>query len=392
LKPIELEFAEKDNKESNDIKENSNCKESEKQGEGPGSCGGSKITNENKTPKKLKSSSKLSSEEFSNAEHKKLLTPKASSAKFNKEQSNKLNDLFNKYDKYKQMFDVHSKMGIVSRKEFKEAMHLIESADVINKELSKELKFKVSNVNYEKISREYLDKVEIIEYGMSDPGKNPEIGPLDRRRILTVAHDKDGYKPVIDQYHKFLEDKDDYKEAIRHYVHENPFSPSDSLYKNVNLLLSGKEPKNSEKSKKLISDLDSMFDNAPPTPVDMVVWRGGTDGDKKRMLDAGNGDFNNLIGHVKEQKAYTSCTMSERIADAFASKNFFAGPSANGLIYEITIPKGSRAIATSNVGSELDEAEILVDRGANILITGVEDLGTNGKFKIKGILVSHGGK
>lgn len=133
-------------------------------------------------------------------------------------------------------------------------------------------------------------------------------------------------------------------------------------YVQVNKALRSKEV--DEKSKRIIDGLDSLFDSAPTTPRDSILFR-GVSGEYSNTM------FNSYeVGDLFTDAAYASTSADEEI-----SADVFASDGTNDelqLVVEIFVPQGSRAISlNSYLGSysrEEEEQEVLLDRGTTFRV------------------------
>lgn len=81
-------------------------------------------------------------------------------------------------------------------------------------------------------------------------------------------------------------------------------------------------------------------------------------------------DPDKLIGKTLTEKGFMSTTTDQHEADVYGS-----GPSG-GMIYHMTLPKGSRAVDIHEIESDDDETnEIVVQRGAKLKVTKAEKSG-----------------
>ena len=134
-------------------------------------------------------------------------------------------------------------------------------------------------------------------------------------------------------------------------------------HEQVNKALRGEEEVD-EKTKRIVDGLDSLFDSAPTTPKDMILYRGLSGEYSDEMFDSYE------VGDLITDAAYASTSADEDISlEEFATD--FSG-SGRELIVEILVPQGSRAISlNSYLGSysiyEV-EYEVLLDRGTTFRV------------------------
>lgn len=112
---------------------------------------------------------------------------------------------------------------------------------------------------------------------------------------------------------------------------------------------------------KEIKELDALFDVAPATTEDIVVYRGR----KGTSLNAAERDQLQETGYVDIDKGFVSTSLSPSTAKNFAK--------TDGILYEIAVPKGSKvlygnAIHGNDISPHPHEQEILFPRGTGFKV------------------------
>ena len=109
--------------------------------------------------------------------------------------------------------------------------------------------------------------------------------------------------------------------------------------------------------------MSKAFDNSS-TQDELTVYRGVS----KRQIDNLLGDItdlNDLVGKEIEQPVFASTSRNQNTANEFAKYK-------KGYVYEITLPKGSHAIAMDTVSQYPDEMEVLLDMNSKLTIESVD--------------------
>jgi hypothetical protein len=195
----------------------------------------------------------------------------------------------------------------------------------------------------------------------------PKTGNIKTAKKFTEAELKDGVaKKQWQPWKKKLSQKEG--DALKAYSSE-PFDNLSTDYTKMNNHLRGKDKKPSKETRDAIKQVDAAI-NKGNIPQDTTVFRGFP----PSVLGS---DPSKLVGKTITDKAYTSSSLSERVASQFSKD----------LIAEIKIPKGSKGAfmdATLNK-SDLEqlgrdpEHELLLPRGSKFRISGTKKIGKKTK-------------
>lgn len=151
------------------------------------------------------------------------------------------------------------------------------------------------------------------------------------------------------------------------------YSGSDGAYREVNAYLRGDRDQVSDRGKKVIESIDKLFKTkAEPTTETTTVYR-GVDSDIFRRLGAIPEDYGNEWWTFPGAEIETADLKGKAIIDpAFMSTSTRKDEAKKynpQTQLRITVPKGTKVI---DRGFRYDEAEVLLDRGTKLVITGVK--------------------
>lgn len=110
--------------------------------------------------------------------------------------------------------------------------------------------------------------------------------------------------------------------------------------------------------KRLQDDLDATVGRST-VGADVVAYRGVSGDLAKALLNDPD-----LVGSVLEDRAYTSVSLRERIAQRF--------DDGEGATLEIGVPKNAQGAAIAGVAYAPEEAEVLLHRGNRMRIIGID--------------------
>lgn len=199
------------------------------------------------------------------------------------------------------------------------------------------------------------DEDDSIEKSDFDDSKHPR----DERGRFAAG--SSGEKKDGDYASKFSHDE---KYSIAHY--------SGLGYGEVNGLLRGNKIQNEDEAKEHIKNLDSAM-NKTSTESDQTVYRGMYDTPQLHSMGESS------VGKTIEMPTYWSTTTDKSVAEslAFGSK---------GVLFEINVPKGSRAIEAEHFKSHSvqgKEKELILPRGGKYKITGYKKQGKKSVYKLE---------
>ena len=187
--------------------------------------------------------------------------------------------------------------------------------------------------------------------------KGPEEGDYLKWKKLHEGESK----PVKDFVDKSKENLTGYEKYFNAY--------SDIQYEDINKVLCGEDCStdlsdiNEFHTVDTIRNMIKAFDNSS-TQDELTVYRGVS----KRQIDNLLGDItdlNDLVGKEIEQPVFASTSRNQNTANEFAKYK-------KGYVYEITLPKGSHAIAMDTVSQYPDEMEVLLDMNSKLTIESVD--------------------
>lgn len=333
---------------------NYNCPESEKSGEGKGSCGGSQSDKKGAG----KSSSEGDAPKPSNMNAKDIIDRIQSGGKITKEEHAYITALMNG-EKPKATEPV-SKPVPVSKP--------IAIQKVPKKELVSNTKKAVEKVKAEmkagKVSQKSVNELKKATTELKEAkASKPKVSKADKAKLK--AENAIAVKAALNSTEKLWQTlSDDQQRTIEH------FSSVD--YVPINSYLRTGKVENYDKGyvldtkevKDRIKNLDSVFDKVQ-LPENTTVYRGINMELLAQMKDQ-------LVpGNILEFKAFTSTTHDEDAAKTFArgSKN---------AIFEIRLPKGSKALSIEDHSGFKKESEILLNRGMKFKVAEVKTKNIHG--------------
>jgi hypothetical protein len=192
-------------------------------------------------------------------------------------------------------------------------------------------------------------------------------------------YDNIDYNSIIKNSEKYINSSKEVKSTIENYT------DIEGCYL-INNYLGGKiketEPE-AKDAKKEISKLDNVFKNVPDTIDNIITWRSPSKGEVTRLLSQiESKKLEDLVGQTIIRKSFTSTSRDEKIVNMF-----HGNPD---IIFEIKIPKGSKAISVESASNEdfSNVKEVLLDRGQTWKIEKVSK--QDNKYKIHFIVIENG--
>lgn len=202
------------------------------------------------------------------------------------------------------------------------------------------------------------------------PKKTPEVKPASSPKkpakqsgFLT---DEDAIQSLLPPPNPFAEMDAEELEALDRYTLGG--------HKNTNAYLRNTRKKLDLRARAVIEGLDMAMEKAA-VPADVTVYRGVNSTD---ILKGNPGDFDSLeeyldsmVGAQFRDPGFVSTSVDPGVADAFSSDT----------VMEIRVPKGTKGFYMEPITNVPGEEELLLDRGYEFKITGIEDNG-EGNYRV----------
>jgi hypothetical protein len=181
------------------------------------------------------------------------------------------------------------------------------------------------------------------------------------------------YDNIVKQSEKLINSSKDVRNAIENYT------DIEGCYL-VNGYLGGQITEHDVEAKEArnqVDKLDQVFDEVVPITTDVLLWRTPSQGELDRILKTTNTkNIEDLVGKTLARPTFTSTSRNEKIGKTFGNKG-------NGAYYEITVPKGTKALAVDSASNEdfSDVGEVLLNRGSSWKVENVQK-DDSGMYKI----------
>jgi len=332
---------------------NYNCPDSEKSGKGKGSCGGSKKSDKKDSGK---SASKVDIPKASTMNARDIISRVQSGGKITKEEHAYITALMNgekpkASEPVSKPVPVSTAIQKVPKKELvtntKKAVEKVKSemkAGKVSQKSVNELKKATTELKEAKTSKPKVSKADKAKL-KSENAIAVKAALNSTEQLWTTLNENQ--QKAIEHFSSV-----DYV-PINSYLRTGKVENYDSSY-----VLDTKEVKDR------IKQMDSVFDKVE-LPENTTVYRGINMELLEKMKDQ-------LIpGNTLEFSAFTSTTHDENVAKTFArgSKN---------AIFEIRLPKGSKALSIENHSGFKKESEILLNRGMKFKVVEVKTKNIHG--------------
>ena len=268
-------------------------------------------------------------------------------------------------------------------------VHIVDSisSDYIKNNLNNNISNKINKLNSEILKMKIKDNDEIenklfdLEEEIENNGYDSKLSLHNTNQLLlkkmkytgSMVHlsksdkkaaelyrskESNNIKSMIKYSTNAIESDDNAKYAFQEYTGET--------YKRITPILAGKNSNdyNIVISLPLITKMDEIF-NKSTTTTGMTVWRGASNNEVSRILSTTNKkSLNDIVGSEIPMPIYTSTTRNSDIGKEFADKN--------GIVYEINLPKGSKALALDNISRVTNEYEVLLGRNSKFIVDSVD--------------------